>query len=671
MAGALRWGILGTGTIAAKFAKELLASKTGHLAAIGSRSAESAQRFGRDFLPETPINRHSTYDALLADPNVDVVYISTPHPFHAKWCIRAAMAGKHIVCEKPLALNYADAMTVVEAARANRVFLMEAFMYRCHPVVERLIQLLREGVIHDVRMIHANFGFQCAVNYEHRLLNNALGGGGILDVGCYPVSLARLIAGVAAGKDFLDPVHVAAAGFVGEKSRVDELASVILAFPNHIMANISTGLQCTLNNDIHIYGTGGSIYIPWLWIPQPQGNKIFIRRHGKPQEEITVDASAGVYTLEADVAATAIEKQHLEPAWPAMGWADTLENMKTLDRWRRLVGVTYDDEKPENRLTPPHGGALTVHEPASMEYGRVPGVDKPVSRLIFGVDKISIHDFPMAQAMLDDYFQRGGNTFDTAHIYSLGVCEKALGRWVANRGIREQTVIIGKGAHTPDCNPAALTRQLMESLDRLKTNYLDIYMLHRDDPAVPVDEFVDVLNEHKRAGRIRAFGASNWSMPRIEAFNSSARSRGLTGFCAISNNFSLARMIRPPWPGCVSSSDIEWRDFLMSNEIILMPWSSQARGFFTDRAAPEKTADADLVRCWYSPDNFRRRDKACELARKLGVTPIIIALAYVLSQPFATFPMIGPATIAETRESCNALKIKLTADQLHGLNLER
>ena len=276
MADALRWGILGTGTIAAKFAKDLLASKTGKLVAIGSRTPESAERFGNDFLAGTAINRHGSYDALLADPAVQAVYISTPHPFHAQWSIRAAMAGKHILCEKPLALNYADAMTIVEAARANGVFLMEAFMYRCHPVVDRLIALLREGVIHDVRMIHANFGFQCALNYDHRLLNNALGGGGILDVGCYPVSLARLIAGVAAGKEFLDPVHVAASGVVGEKSRVDELASLILTFSNRIIASISTGIQCTLNNDIHIYGTGGSIYIPWLWIPQPKGNKIIL-----------------------------------------------------------------------------------------------------------------------------------------------------------------------------------------------------------------------------------------------------------------------------------------------------------------------------------------------------------------------------------------------------------
>ena len=145
MADALRWGILGTGTIAAKFAKELLTSKTGRLVAVGSRSAESAQRFGREFLPETPFNRHGSYEELLADPTVDVVYISTPHPFHAQWSIRAAMAGKHILCEKPLALNFADAMTVVEAARANHVFLMEGFMYRCHPVVERLIALLRDG----------------------------------------------------------------------------------------------------------------------------------------------------------------------------------------------------------------------------------------------------------------------------------------------------------------------------------------------------------------------------------------------------------------------------------------------------------------------------------------------------------------------------------------------
>ena len=363
MAESLRWGIVGTGVIAAKFAQDLLASKTGRLVAIGSRSQETADRFGRDFLPETPITRYGNYDALLADPGVQAVYVSTPHPFHARWSIRAALAGKHILCEKPLALNYADAMTVIEAARANGVFFMEAFMYRCHPMVDRLIGILREGAIHDVRMIQADFSFQCALNYDHRLLNNALGGGGILDVGCYPVSLARLIAGVAAGKEFLDPIHVAAAGFIGEKSRVDEMASLILTFPNRVMASISTGLLCTLNNDIHIHGSAGSIYIPWLWIPQPRGNKIFIRRHGKPQEEISIDAPAGVYTLEADVVAAAIAMGQQEPAWPAMRWSDSLGNMKTLDRWRQIVGTVYDDEKPGNRLTPLHGEAFPVHEP--------------------------------------------------------------------------------------------------------------------------------------------------------------------------------------------------------------------------------------------------------------------------------------------------------------------
>ncbi|MGC8624604.1 MAG: aldo/keto reductase [Phycisphaerae bacterium] len=670
MAELLHWGILGTGAIAGKFAKNLATSQTGRLVAVASRDRETVEQFGRDFLPETALTRYASYDDLLADQTVHAVYIATPHPYHARWAIRAALAGKHILCEKPLALNYADAMQIIEAARANRVFLMEAFMYRCHPIIDRLIQILRDGVIHDVRMIHANFGFQCALNFDHRLLNHALGGGAILDVGCYPVSLARLIAGVAAGKDFLDPVAVAASGIIGEKSRVDEMASLLLTFPNRVMAAINTAVQCALNNDVHIYGSGGSIYIPWLWIPQPNDNKIIIRRHGRQPEEINVAAPADVYTLEADVVATAIAQGAQEPGWPAMRWADTLGNMKTLDRWRRIIGLAYDDEKPENRLTPRHGNPLAVRPPNLMPYGRVPGLEKPLSRLIFGVDKISITDFPMVEAMLDDYFQRGGNTFDTAHIYGSGVCERALGAWVSNRAIREQVVIVDKGAHTPDCNPVAVTRQLLESLDRLNTSYVDMYMLHHDNPAVPVDEFVDVLNEQQHAGRIRAFGCSNWSMPRIEAFNTSALSRGLTPFAAISNQFSLARMIHPPKVGGLSSADWEWRTWLENNEIIIMPWSSQARGFFTDRAAPDKTADAELVRCWYSPDNFRRQQRARELGRKLGVTPIAVALAYVLCQPFITFPMIGPATIDETRESFAALQIQLTPEQLRWLNLE-
>jgi predicted dehydrogenase len=194
------WGILGTGSIAHTFAKAVGESKTGRLVAIGSRSQESADKFGDEF--DVP-HRHATYEELLSNPEVQAVYISTPHPQHAEWAIKTADAGKHILCEKPLTMNYPEAMAVVEAAVRNDVFLMEAFMYRCHPQTAKLVELIREGAIGQVRVIQADFSFHGGYNPESRLLNPELGGGGILDVGCYCASMARLIAGAHRAKTSL------------------------------------------------------------------------------------------------------------------------------------------------------------------------------------------------------------------------------------------------------------------------------------------------------------------------------------------------------------------------------------------------------------------------------------------------------------------------------------
>jgi aryl-alcohol dehydrogenase-like predicted oxidoreductase len=303
-----------------------------------------------------------------------------------------------------------------------------------------------------------------------------------------------------------------------------------------------------------------------------------------------------------------------------------------------------------------------------MKYGRVPGVDKQVSRLILGVDNQTT--WPHASAMFDDFFEQGGNTFDSAYIYGRGVCERMLGHWIKNRGVREQVVILDKGAHTPYCDPESLTQQLYESLDRLQTDYVDIYMMHRDNPAIPVGEFITVLNEHKNAGRIRTFGGSNWSIERIQEANEWAKAHGMTGFSALSNNFSLARMIDPVWAGCISASDAQSRAWLQDNQMPLMPWSSQARGFFTGRAHPDDLSDPELVRCWYSEDNFKRLERVNQMARERNVLPISIALAYVLCQPFPTFPLIGPRQLSETRTSLPGLTLELTPADLRWLNLE-
>lgn len=663
----LRWGILSTGNIANTFAAGVRRSATGRLVAVASRSQASAERFGDTFdIPK----RYAAYEALLADPDVDAVYIATPHPLHAEWAIKAAAAGKHILCEKPLALNYPQAQAVIEAAREQDVFLMEAFMYRCHPQTARLVELIRQGIVGEVRMIQAAFGFHAHVGPEHRLLSNALGGGGILDVGCYPISMARLIAGVALGRDFADPVRVTGAGKLNPTTGVDEYAVGTLEFEGGIVAQVAAGVMLNMRNVVHIFGSDGDLLLTSPWIPARHGGvtDIVVQRHGEPKRIIEVACDEWLYAIEADTVARHIERRQAPP--PAMSWDDTLGNMRTLDLWRQAIGLTYEQEKPDapEMKTTVSRRPLARRSDHRMRYGHIAGVNKPISRLVLGVD--NQENIAYASVMFDAFFERGGNAFDTAFIYGSGKHETLLGHWMRNRGIREEVVILDKGAHTPFCTPEDLNRQFAISLERLQTDYVDIYMLHRDNPQVPVGEFVEVLNEHYRAGRMRAFGGSNWTIERIEAANAYAAAHGLQGFTVISNNFSLARMIAPPWEGCLSAGTPEFRDWLTRTQMPLFPWSSQARGFFLDDTSPDFKADPERVRCWFSDDNFERLRRARALAKQHGVLPINIALAYVLHQPFPTFPLIGPRTLHELTTSLPALDVALTPDEVKWLNLE-
>jgi predicted dehydrogenase/aryl-alcohol dehydrogenase-like predicted oxidoreductase len=667
MAETLSWGILGTGRIAGTFAKAVSQSKTGRLAAVGSRTRQAAEAFGQQFGIE---RCHASYEDLLADPEVQVVYISTPHPLHAEWVIKAAEAGKGILCEKPLALNHAEALAVVEAARSHNVFLMEAFMYRCHPQTARLVQLIRESTIGEVRLIQASFSFHTKFDPQSRLLNNALGGGGILDVGCYCVSMARLIAGAAAGKDFDEPIELQGMAHIGSESRVDEWATATLRFRNDILAQLATGVQANGDNTVRIFGTAGHISVPSPWIIKPTGDaiKILVHRNGEDPSEVVIPEEAGLYSIEADTVAAYFEVKQART--PAMSWDDSLGNMKTLDAWRAAIGLTYDAEQPEAQELPVSKRPLSARPSHNMQYGHLVGIDKPISRLVMGTMLEGAHLLvPHAFALFDDFFEHGGNCFDSAYIYAGGKSERILGQWIKSRGVRDEVVIIGKGAHPPHCSVEGLSRQLIESLDRMQLDGVDIYMMHRDNPEIPAGELVDVLNEHLQAGRMRAFGGSNWSIARVEEANAYAESKGLVGLSCISNNFSLARMVEPVWSGCISASDAESRAWFQKTGMPLFAWSSQARGFFV-RADPEDQSDPELVRCWYSPDNFQRLDRVQHLAKRHNVSPLNIALAYVLRQRFPTFPLIGPRTLGETRTSLPALDIQLSPQELRWLNLE-
>jgi aryl-alcohol dehydrogenase-like predicted oxidoreductase len=277
-------------------------------------------------------------------------------------------------------------------------------------------------------------------------------------------------------------------------------------------------------------------------------------------------------------------------------------------------------------------------------------------------------DLTYAAVMFDDFYERGGNAFDTAYEYRGRLMEKLLGQWMTDRGIRDDLFVIGKGAHTPYCDPANLDSQLFETLDDLQTDHVDLYFMHRDNEQIPVGEFVDVLDEHYRAGRVKAFGGSNWSRERLEAANAYAAANGKQGFTALSNHFGLAQAYDLPWAGCRHVTDEASKQWLRDTQLPLFPWASQARGFFA-RADPADTSDAQLVRCYYSDDNFERLRRARELAEQRGVTATAVALAFVLHQEFPTFALIGPRTPTETRTSFEALAIDLSPAEVAWLDL--
>ncbi|MFB9330143.1 aldo/keto reductase [Paenibacillus aurantiacus] len=302
------------------------------------------------------------------------------------------------------------------------------------------------------------------------------------------------------------------------------------------------------------------------------------------------------------------------------------------------------------------------------------GLKQGVSQLIMGSDYFAPEVYDLVRTNLDAFVGIGGNTIDTAYIYCGGKSEQAIGMWLEERGNRDAINVWTKGAHPnaqgPRVSRDAIREELGISLERLRTDYVDLYALHRDDLNVPVGSILEWLNELVEEGRILTFGASNWTTDRLAEAARYAEEHGLRGFSFSSPNLSLAKAQEPYWHDCVSidGPSLAWHE---QSELPLFSWSAQARGFFTGRFTPEDRSDADLVRVFYNDDNWERYRRAEQLGQEKGVATIQIALAYVLNQRFPSAAIIGPRNEAELRSCREAADLTLTPSEIEWLDLRR
>src|SRR3954468_5629526 len=324
------WGILGTGGIAHVFATALQESMLGRLVAVGSRDGDRAAAFATEFGIE---ESHASYEALVSDPAVEFVYVATPHTTHVELAVLAAEAGKHVLCEKPVAVNTAGARVIFDAARTAGVFLMEGFAFRCHPQVEHLVRLLEGGEIGDLRSIQASFGFNAGRATTHYLMRRDLAGGAMLDNGCYPVSLSRRIAGHTAGAVFRNPDRVYGAGLLHKTERIDLDASALTWYEGGVTAQLTCTIRTEVDKTVVITGSKGFIRLPAAYLPGRMDRfggvpRIIVEQDGKAPREILVKTKPGLYNLEADAVVAHARAGRTEA--PEMTWEDSLGNMAVL-----------------------------------------------------------------------------------------------------------------------------------------------------------------------------------------------------------------------------------------------------------------------------------------------------------------------------------------------------
>ncbi len=690
----MRWGILGPGAIARTFAAAVDALDGHRVTAAGSRDPRRARAFNEE--RGDPAATAGTYRQLVSNPDVDAVYVATPHPGHLEHAALALRHGKAVLCEKPLCVNASEARRLCGIAQRERRLLLEAMWTRFLPATRQVARWLDAGAIGEPRRLRCAFGFEAGFDPASRLFSPALAGGSLLDVGCYTLSLASLVFGDAiTGRE---PPEMDVDAELAP-SGVDQHCRVTLRFANGAVAELESAVSRSLDQTAIIEGAGGRIEIPNFW----RAESATLVRSGEADKAEVAERPFGAngYEYQALEVARLLAEGSTES--PLLPHAESIALLERMDDARRRIGVQYPFEAAVGRTVGTHRGMAYRRFGPLAEGGERRGssarpsitraplptdVDDETAAGAFDLSRVLLGTMALhgdtaggqnhADELLDAAFEHGICGVDTGHVYGSGASERAIGSWLGRQGLENEMFVLSKGCHPdadgPRVTPEALARDLLDSLERLQRERVDLYLLHRDDPTVPVGELVDAFDEHLRQGRLGGYGFSNWRRQRIEeAWNyAAANDRPLPA--ASSPHFSLADQVRDPWGGCATltgagpsaAADRAWH---RRTGLPIFAWSSLARGLFSGRVTRRAlAADSELVdpacrTAYVHEANLKRLERVIEFAEATKATVPQVALAWVLAQDLPLYAIVGADCEREIEETVAATALALTADE--------
>jgi len=322
-----KWGIIGPGKIANKFAAALALTEGANLEAVASRNIDRAREFASTFGAPRYYNN---YEELAADPAIDVIYIATPHGYHHEHALLCLQHGKAVLCEKPMALDRRQVQEMVDAARQHKTFLMEAMWTRFLPLTEKILELIGNGRLGTIKYVRADFGFLAPFNPQGRLYDLRLGGGSLLDIGVYPLFLCLLLLG--------EPDTILASGYLSPTGS-DETCHAVFQYRDGQSAVISSTLACQTSITAEIAGTEGMIHIPSPWY---KNNTFVLKRKNEEDETFTLEPIVNGFEYQIRETMRCLDKGRLES--PLMSHAFSLTMSRTMDQIRGQIGVKYPGE---------------------------------------------------------------------------------------------------------------------------------------------------------------------------------------------------------------------------------------------------------------------------------------------------------------------------------------